>query len=93
MQAIVKHKNYLAHDETGRCLVGDMVRLERTPPFNEHKQHAIAETVKPADRYVDPKTKFVYTNGHLKIPVGYVKEDGQIINRIPREMYMQMGLL
>lgn len=87
----------MAHDETNQCLVGDVVRIEPTPAFTQQKKHAVAEIVRPVDRYVDPVTKFVYTNGHLNIPVGYAElnEDGKetIVNRVPKEMYKQMGLL
>jgi hypothetical protein len=58
-----------------------------------NKTFAVAEKVKAADRHVDPKTQFVYTNGHLTIPVGYVDAEGQLHNKIPQEMYKQMGIL
>lgn len=77
--------------------MGDIVKIEETPRFNENKNHAVAEMIKRADRFVDPKTKFVYTNGHLHIPVGYseMDEGGKEIirNRIPKELYVKMGLL
>lgn len=84
--------NYLAHDETGNCLVGDVVKIVRTPRFSRMKTHAVADVVKKADRYVDEATGYVYTNGHLHIPVGYVDKQGKVNNLIPQEMYREMGL-
>ncbi len=83
----------MAHDETGQCLVGDVVRIVETPPIDAMKRHAVAERVKPAEHFIDEKTKFVYTNGHLNIPVGYVNEEGKLINRVPHELYRKMGLI
>lgn len=54
---------------------------------------AVAEKIKSASTYIDPQTNFVYTNGHLTIPVGYRNENGEIRNRIPAQLYEKMGLL
>lgn len=83
----------MAHDETGQTLVGDVVRIVKTTRFSKRKTHAVADVLKPASKYVDPDTKYVYTNGHLHIPVGYVDEAGKMQNRIPTEVYKKMGLL
>lgn len=81
------------HDETKKCLVGDVVRIARIPRISANKAFAVAQRIREADRYVDERTGFVYTNGHLTIPVGYRDEQGQIHNAIPRQMYKRMGLI
>jgi small subunit ribosomal protein S17 len=91
---VTYHTNYQVYDETGQCLVGDIVKVKKTPRISERTTHIIADIVKPAERFIDPKTKFVYTNGFLNIPVGYVDEKtGKIVNRIPTPLYQKMGLL
>jgi small subunit ribosomal protein S17 len=92
-KSILRHKNYFAHDETGQCLVGDVVRIVKTPRFSLKKTHAVSGFVKKADRYVDPQTNYVYTSGHLNIPVGVVDAQGALRNRVSPAEYKQMGLL
>eukprot|EP00158_Paraphelidium_tribonemae_P009069 Partr_v1_DN28759_c0_g1_i8_m63298 len=93
-KSIVRHKNYMAHDESMQCLVGDQVRIVPTTRLSKLKEHAVAEKVKAADVYIDPQTKYVYTNGHLRIPVGYqCEETGKIVNLVPQSKYKEMGLI
>lgn len=93
-KSIIRHRNYLAHDETGQCLVGDIVKIVKSTRISRLKTHSVAQMIKPADRFVDPDTNYVFTNGHLNIPVGRRDpETGQIRNLISQQEYKQMGLL
>ncbi|KAI3647891.1 hypothetical protein MP228_008112 [Amoeboaphelidium protococcarum] len=90
----VRHGSYHAYDSTGKCLVGDQVRIVRVPRITKSCAFAVADIVKSADRFVDERTGFVYTNGTLNIPVG-VKDPttGQIRNTFTNEEYKKMGII
>ncbi|KAJ1556103.1 Elongation factor 2 [Cladochytrium tenue] len=50
---VVKHTNYLAHDEKEACVVGDWVRIESCRKLSKLKRYTLGEIVRPAARYVD----------------------------------------
>ncbi|KAJ3079516.1 hypothetical protein HK102_003730 [Quaeritorhiza haematococci] len=60
------HKNFLAHDETQRCVVGDIVRIDSCDKISKMKNFTVAEIVKPAARYVDPETGNTYTQRQVE---------------------------
>ena len=45
-----RHKNFLAHDETGECAVGDRVRIVESRPLSKHKRWKVRETLAKAPR-------------------------------------------
>ncbi|KAJ1556367.1 hypothetical protein HK405_013843, partial [Cladochytrium tenue] len=53
LQPVVKHTNYLAHDEKEACVVGDWVRIESCRKLSKLKRYTLGEIVRPAARYVD----------------------------------------
>lgn len=75
-------------------MVGDVIRIVSSVRFSQNKRHCVAGFVKKAERYVDKDTHYVYTNGHLRIPVGYQDPStGTIENRFTHAQYREMGLL
>lgn len=62
IQPVISHKNYLVHDETAKCVLGDVVELhpliERA---SRRKTHMVGAIVVPASRYTDPDTGIVYS--------------------------------
>ncbi|TPX34509.1 hypothetical protein SmJEL517_g02864 [Synchytrium microbalum] len=54
LKPVTTHKNILAHDETNKCVVGDIVRIESCPQISSTKKFTVTEIVKPAVRVVDP---------------------------------------
>ncbi|KAJ3345006.1 hypothetical protein HDU91_007492 [Kappamyces sp. JEL0680] len=48
------HKNFLAHDETEQCVVGDYVRIDECAKLSKLKHFTLGEVVRPAKRVVDP---------------------------------------
>lgn len=96
-RSITKHQNYLAHDETDSCMVGDVIKITpimAAPIGVDGKlKYVVCGMVKRAERWVCPDTRNVYTSGHLSIPVGKQELDGVIRNRITREEFREMGLI
>lgn len=43
-----RRRKYMAHDETGACQVGDVVRLAQTRPLSKEKHWRVVEVVKKA---------------------------------------------
>ncbi|KAJ1336503.1 hypothetical protein BSLG_007287 [Batrachochytrium salamandrivorans] len=56
-QPVRRHKNYLVHDETSRCVVGDWVRINSCTKLSKRKSFELGEIVKPANRFVDDAGK------------------------------------
>jgi small subunit ribosomal protein S17 len=53
---MLSHKNYLAHDESGGCILGDIVRIQACRPLSKKKHFSVAEVMKKARTYTDPET-------------------------------------
>jgi small subunit ribosomal protein S17 len=45
---VTRSKKYLAHDETGICKVGDLVRIVETRPLSKLKRWRVGEIVSQA---------------------------------------------
>jgi small subunit ribosomal protein S17 len=43
-----KSKRFLAHDETGECRPGDMVRIEETRPLSRRKRWRVVQVISRA---------------------------------------------
>lgn len=52
-QVVVKHKNFLAHDEDSKCAVGDQVLIESCQRVSKLKHFKVVDILKPAQRYTD----------------------------------------
>lgn len=52
-KVVTKHKNFLCHDETERCVVGDEVTIESCQRVSKRKHFVVVDIVKPAARYTD----------------------------------------
>ncbi|KAI9009154.1 hypothetical protein DFJ74DRAFT_596351, partial [Hyaloraphidium curvatum] len=50
---VTKHKNFLCHDETERCVVGDEVVIESCQRVSKRKHFVVVDIVTPAARYTD----------------------------------------
>ncbi|CAG8433928.1 12139_t:CDS:2 [Ambispora gerdemannii] len=50
------HKNFLAHDESEDCSLGDVVRIEACRPLSALKRFVVSEIIKPARTWQDPET-------------------------------------
>ncbi|KAH6572636.1 hypothetical protein BASA50_009632 [Batrachochytrium salamandrivorans] len=57
LKPVRRHKNYLVHDETSRCVVGDWVRINSCTKLSKRKSFELGEIVKPANRFVDDAGK------------------------------------
>ena len=151
---MVRHVNVMCHDQSGRALVGDLVKIVPIPhyitttnttttnttnininaqssdintgndvselmntPLTPHliqnngrrispmKRYTLAQIIQPAQRYMDGDTQCVYTNGHLRVPVGQQQQQvvvggggGQVVvgsveNRVERGVYRDMGII
>ncbi|PVU91963.1 hypothetical protein BB561_004108 [Smittium simulii] len=53
---ILRHKNYLAHDELEKCKLGDIVRIESCHKISTRKSFAVAEIIRKGKFYIDPET-------------------------------------
>ena len=50
------HRNYLAHDQDSKCVVGDIVRIDTThSKVDGFKNFELGEIVTPANRFIDSK--------------------------------------
>ncbi|PVV04215.1 hypothetical protein BB560_001297 [Smittium megazygosporum] len=56
VKEIIRHKNYLAHDEFEKCKLGDIIRIEQCHKISRRKFFAVAEMIKRAEYYIDPDT-------------------------------------
>ncbi|EGF77584.1 hypothetical protein BATDEDRAFT_91576 [Batrachochytrium dendrobatidis JAM81] len=65
LKPIRRHKNFLVHDETSQCVVGDWVRINSCTKISKLKSFTLGEIVKPADRFIDDEGK-LHTQGALK---------------------------
>jgi small subunit ribosomal protein S17 len=45
-KVVQKTRKYLAHDENGRCRVGDIVRMVETRPLSRRKRWRVVEVVR-----------------------------------------------
>lgn len=52
-KVVVKHKNFLCHDETERCVVGDEVAIESCQRVSKRKHFVVVDILKPAARFTD----------------------------------------
>ncbi|KAI8848940.1 hypothetical protein BC829DRAFT_204476 [Chytridium lagenaria] len=50
---VIYHKNFLAHDEHSKCVVGDWVRIDSCQKISKLKNFTLGEVVRPAARYTD----------------------------------------
>jgi ribosomal protein S17 len=53
LKPVTKHKNYLVHDETEQCVVGDVVMIEACPRVSKRKHFVVKDIVQPAARVQD----------------------------------------
>lgn len=58
------HKNFLAHDEESKCVVGDIVKIEQCPRISVRKAFKLSEIVKPAIRYLDEESGKMHSQRH-----------------------------
>lgn len=56
------HKNYLVHDEEGKCVVGDFVRIDQCNKISKMKHFKLGEIVNPAQRFTD-ESGTLHTHG------------------------------
>ncbi|KAI8870071.1 30S ribosomal protein S17 [Ramicandelaber brevisporus] len=56
---VVKHRNFMAHDELEKCKVGDIVRIEQCKKISERKYFSVAEIIRPGRTWTDPETGIV----------------------------------
>lgn len=47
------HKNFMAHDETESCVIGDYVRIDACRKLSKHKNFTLGEVVRPAQKALD----------------------------------------
>ena len=47
-RGVTHHRRFYAHDETGACHVGDLVRIEETRPLSRLKRWRLVEVVRQA---------------------------------------------
>jgi small subunit ribosomal protein S17 len=47
-KVIRRNKNVKVHDEHGKCIVGDVVRIEETRPLSKDKRWRYVETIRKA---------------------------------------------
>ncbi|KAJ9082389.1 hypothetical protein DSO57_1004958 [Entomophthora muscae] len=57
---IIIRKNYAVHDETEKCGLGDVIRIEACRPMSKTKRFCVAEIIKPAATYKDPETGVIF---------------------------------
>ena len=57
----VFHKNFLVHDETEECVLGDIVKITATKKFSKRKNFILAKIVTPASRYTDSESGVTYS--------------------------------
>ena len=56
VQYIRRRKRLFAHDETEKCIVGDVVLIKSCLPISKKKHYVVQEIVESAPRYVPPAT-------------------------------------
>ncbi|KAJ3220372.1 37S ribosomal protein S17 mitochondrial [Dinochytrium kinnereticum] len=71
---VIYHKNFLAHDEETKCVVGDWVRIDSCPKVSKRKNFTLGEIVRPAARYTDANGK-LHTQAQ-RIPEPLIRRAG-----------------